>query len=112
MAGQAKIPVKVAPGVLRLDQTEREWVTAKWRLIRESQQQADEASNRWEQLAAEVDDYMDRSGLADPLARARVREENLALAEFFAAGRWFGQVAQRHIDDMDLFLRMKELGLL
>lgn len=100
------------PGSLGLTGDERRWVAAKWRLIRRSQTLADKASNDWEKVNAEVNDFLERSGITDPILAARQKVESLELQDAYETGKWHAQNAQRHIDDLSLFLQMKELGLL
>lgn len=73
---------------------------------------ADQCNNKWRKLSDEVNDYMDRKGLTDPVQRVKVKGENLELADLFANGKWWRQEAQAHTDDLNLFLRLKEMGLL
>lgn len=103
---------KVGAGSLDLGADELEWVNEKWRLIRRSSALADAASNDWQRVQAEVTSYLDRSGLTDILQRARVMSENVTLSDALEAGSWHAKNAQRHIDDLNLFLRLKELNLL
>lgn len=91
---------------------EREWVSKKWALIRHSQQQADKCNADWQRINAEINDYMDRSHITDWLQRVRVKSESLSLQDALVTGRWFAENAQRHIDDVQLFLRLRETGLL
>lgn len=97
---------------LELTSIEKRWVTRKWEVIREAQQKADTAGRDWARLSDEINTYLDGSKITDPLQRARVRAESLALAEAFASGEWFADEARRHIDDLSLFLQMKEHELL
>lgn len=105
-------PITIEPGSLNLTDTDREWVARKWWEIRRAQMLADAANNDWKALNAEVESYLDRSGVADIVQRARIKGENLALADALGVGKWQAENAQRHIDDVALFLRLKELGLL
>jgi hypothetical protein len=100
------------PGRLVLGPDERQFVSAKWKKIRKSQRLADRASNRWEQISAELNDYLDRSQITDIVVRARTRSTSIALIDAYDDGKWHSANAQRHIDDLALFLRLKELGLL
>lgn len=93
-------------------ETEREWVSRKWALIRASQQAADKCNNDWQRINAEIIDYLDRSHVTDWLERIRIKSQSLSLDDALTSGRWHAQNAQRHIDDVQLFLRLKELGLL
>lgn len=91
---------------------QRRWVKLKWERIRKSQQIADSSSREWNQLSDAINRYMDESGIVDIVQRARVKGESLPLAEAFERGKWHAAEAQRHIDDLQLFLRLKEMGLL
>lgn len=97
---------------LPLSPQDHEWVTAKWALIRKSQQTADKANNDWTRINAEINDYLDRDGTHDIVQRAQVKSQSLALADAYDVGKWHAGNAQRHIDDVMLFLRLKELGVL
>lgn len=99
-------------GSLNLSENELRFVAAKWRKIRESQQTADQANNDWKRIGAEIRDYLDRSGIHEMLARAKVMQESLALADALEVGDLHARTAQRHIDDLRLFLVLKEHGLL
>ena len=100
------------PDQIFFSANDREWITRKWTIIRDAQQKADKAVNDWRKLSDEVNDWMDRTGLTDPLQRAKVKGENLTLNDLFALGQWYGKEAQRHIDDVNLFLHLKQVGLL
>jgi len=56
--------------------------------------------------------YLDQSGIVDIVQRARIKGESLPLKDALEKGKWHAQNAQRHIDDLMLFLKMKELGVL
>lgn len=100
------------PGTLGLDDNEQEWVAAKWREIRRAQALADAANNEWHRLNDEIKSYLDRSGVSDIKQRALIKSESLTLKDAFSVGEWHAANSQRHIDDLALFLRMKELGVL
>jgi hypothetical protein len=40
-----------------------------------------------------------------------MKSESLPLKDALDTGKWHSANAQRHIDDLHLFLKMKELGL-
>lgn len=92
--------------------TDIEWVRRKWAIIREYQQKADKANAKYRQISDEIDDYMDRSGITDVVQRGRIRGDSLPLMDALGDGQWFRNEAQAHIDDLTLYLRLKELGLL
>lgn len=100
------------PGSLYFAENEREWVHLKWGRIRDAMQQADTAVNKWERLSDEVNTYLDAHKITDIVQRTNIRGENLALSDALATGQWFRGVAQAHVDDLNLYLRLKELGLL
>lgn len=91
---------------------DREWITRKWAIIRDANTKADKAVNDWRKLSDEVNDYMDRAGITDPVQRTKVKGENLALADLFALGKWYREEAQGHIADVGLFLELKRAGVL
>jgi hypothetical protein len=100
---------------------EAKWVEAKWRLIRKSQQKADEANNLWQKLTDEInwkharEDERRRQRGEFPLTdlmKAQAKDASLPLKDAFAAGNWHARNAERHIHDLQLFLNMKQIGLL
>lgn len=95
-----------------LAETDREWLRRKWAIIREAHQEADKAIRKWRRLSDEVNDYLDRSGVTDIVQRAKIRSENLGLKDALGAGEWWRNEARAHSDDIQLFLRLKEMGLL
>lgn len=98
--------------IFLFNESDREWVRRKWELIRAYHTTADKCSNRWRKLSDEINNYLDRSGITDPKARAALKGENLELADLFANQGWFRKEAQAHTTDLMLFLRLKEVGLL
>lgn len=97
---------------LRLSQDERKWLRLKWGKIRKSQQVADQSSNNWNRVNSEINRYLDDSGITDDVQRAKIKSESLALKDALETGKWHASESQRHIDDVQLFLRMKELEVL
>lgn len=97
---------------LALKPDEEKWVHSKWGMIRQSQMIADEANNRWKRINSELNDYLNRSGVEDIKQRTKIKGESIALKDALETGKWHSANAQRHIDDMMLFLKMKELELL
>jgi hypothetical protein len=93
-------------------QDERRWVQMKWGQIRTAQRLADVASNKWKRVNDEINDYLDRKGEFDIVQRAKVKSESLALKDALATGNWHSRNAERHIHDVDLFLKLKGVGLL
>lgn len=102
----------VKPGKLALNPDEREWVAMKWREIRRAQALADASNNTWKRINDEIVSYLDRSGVGDVVQRARIKSQSLSLGDALSVGKWHSENAQRHIDDVSLFLRLKELGIL
>lgn len=100
---------------------EQEWLRKKWSKIRSSQQKADAASNEWNAIndavkrkfAAEDRRREERGEfpLTD-LMKAQAKSASLPLKDALATHKWHAEESQRHIDDVNLFLRMKELGVL
>lgn len=90
---------------------ERQWVDAKWQLIRDAQHKADQAVAKWRRLSDEINSYLDRSGVQDVVQRAKIRNENLALTDAFGASTWFRKEAEVHIADLDMFLKLKKMGV-
>lgn len=95
-----------------LNSKDRKWVLLKWAQIRESQKAADKANKDYEVLSDAINDKLDREKCTDVVARADRRGSSLALAELMGAGNWHARNAERHIHDVNLFLRMKELNVL
>lgn len=91
---------------------EQEWIRLKWQIIRDAMQTADKAIDRWRRLSAEVNDYLDRKGITDMVQRSKIRGENLSLGEALSTCDWYRAEAQVHMDDLSLYLRLKERGLL
>jgi hypothetical protein len=85
------------------------WVKRKWDLIRNSQRKADEANNEWTAFNELLNErYRDET----PDQKAKLKGANLILKDALATGAWHSANAQRHIDDVQLFIKMKEVGLL
>lgn len=105
---------------LQLTPTEKEWVRRKWALIRASQQKADKANADWNRIndainakhAAEDQRRAERGDfpLTD-LMKAQAKSASLPLKDALDTGNWHSRNAERHIHDVTLFLKLKELGL-
>lgn len=105
--------IRTASGaIVELKADEKLWLRRKWAKIRASQAKADAASNSWSELNDAMNSYLDRSEIMDPVQRAKIKGENLGLKDGLATHRWHAEEAQRHIDDVNLFLRLKEMGAL
>jgi hypothetical protein len=100
------------PYAVRLGEDEAAWVQKKWRAIRERQALADAASNTWDRLNDELNTYLDAHRITDVVQRDRIKGESLEFNGALASHGWNAREAQRHIDDVQLFLRLKEMGLL
>jgi hypothetical protein len=105
---------------IRLTDNERRWVAVKWQEIRAAQRTADRANAAWKRANSLANQQLDHNSDArvrqgrDPLsefARAKMKSESLPLKDALDTGKWHSANAQRHIDDLHLFLKMKELGL-
>lgn len=99
-------------GSLRLTSNEVKWLREKWVRIRKSQQTADSAGNDWNRINGEINRWMDESGVVDVVQRAKIKGESLALKDALESGKWHSAEAVRHIEDIKLFLRLKELEVL
>lgn len=97
---------------MKMTADSRQWVNLKWGRIRKSQQLADQADAEWNRINKEINDYMDRMGITDPVQRANTKGESLALKDALAVGNWHSRNAERHIHDLNLFLKLKELDIL
>jgi hypothetical protein len=94
---------------IKLLPAETNWIKAKWAKIRASQTKADEAGNEWTEMNALLNArYRDE----DPVQKAKLKGANLALKDALDVGKWHSAEAQRHIDDVSLFLRLRELEIL
>jgi hypothetical protein len=91
---------------------DREWVRRKWALIRAAHQTADNAYNQWRRVSAEIDDYLDAHGITDIVQRGHVRSESLTLRDHYETMQWMRGEAHAHASDIDLYLKLKEWGLL
>lgn len=98
--------------MIDLSEQERRWIQAKWDKIRTAQQKADKSNNEWQALNDSVNSWLESMQIFDVVQQAKIKGENLGLKDALATGRWHAENAQRHIDDVMLFLKMKELGLL
>jgi hypothetical protein len=103
---------RLGQGRLRLSPEEVKWIQLKWEKIRKSQQIADEASNRWNRLNGEINRWMDDTGIIDIVQRTSTKSKSLPLRDALETGKWHAAESQRHIDDLNLFLRLKELEVL
>lgn len=104
-----------------LTSTEKEWVARKWRLIRASQQKADQANADWNRINDAINDKHRREHerrmattgfpLTD-LMRAKDKSASLPLKDALDTGNWHSRNAERHLLDLQVFLKMKEMGLM
>jgi hypothetical protein len=103
-----------------MDEIAQKWVRLKWARIRASQQKADEANSHWHrannfinrQIEA-TDEQRLRSGqnpMTD-LMKAQVKSDSLPLKEALALGKWHSDEAVRHLMDLQVFLKMEEMGV-
>jgi hypothetical protein len=97
---------------IRLESKDLEWINKKWIQVRKAQQLADQANNDWKRVSAEINSYLDRSEIRDPVQRMRIRNESLALKDALDVGNWHSRNAERHIADVQLFLRLREMEVL
>jgi hypothetical protein len=108
-------------GQFPLSLQEAKWVTAKWAQIREAQAKADQANNKWKEINAAINE---KHAMEDVLRRKRgdfektdlmksqEKDASLPLKDALSTGNWHARNAERHIHDLNLFLRLKELGVL
>jgi hypothetical protein len=97
---------------IRLTPGEKIWIERKWNRIRKSQINADEAGSNWTRINAEINDLMDRRGETDIVQRAKIKGASLPLKDALETGKWHAAESQRHIDDLTLFLKLRELEVL
>lgn len=97
---------------LSFTDTDFEWVCRKWAIIRDFQQKADNAFAKSRRINDELNDYLDRNGVRDIVQRANIRQQSIPLLEA-AEDLWaFRREAQAHMEDLNLYLKLKEVGLL
>lgn len=99
-------------GKLNFTPEERKWIGLKWSRIRKAQQKADASNKSWNRINDELNSYLDRQGIWDVVQRAKIKGSSLPLADALGAGKWHAEESQRHIADVNLFLRLKELEIL
>ena len=106
---------------MNLSVEEIRWVRRKWATIRASQTAADKANAEWQEINAaikhkhELEDLGRRKGGRPPMSdlmKAEAKDASLPLKDALATGNWHSRNAERHIHDVTLFLRLKELGIL
>lgn len=97
---------------MELKADEQKWLRLKWQKVRKSQQIADRSSNNWNRINDEINRYLDDSGVVDVVQRSKIKSDSLALKDALEVGKWHSAEAQRHIADVQLFLQMRELGVL
>ena len=94
---------------IRLSPDDRRWIEVKWKKIRASQQRADVAGNEWNELNSALNHHYRNE---DEVQKAKLKGANLALKDALETGKWHAAESQRHIDDLNLFLRLRELEIL
>lgn len=105
-------PNRRVPSAPGMSPDEKAWVHAKWAAIRKAQQKADQSNNDWASLNDSLNEYLTGMQITDPVQRAKIKGENLGLKDALSTGGWHARNAERHIHDLQLFLKMKEMGLL
>lgn len=97
---------------IHLDATEQKWVKLKWTEIRLAQKAADKANNEWAVINDGINDYLDRSGITDIVQRANIKGNSIPLGDALGTGSWHARNAERHLMDLQVFLKMRELGVM
>jgi hypothetical protein len=96
-------------------------VKLKWEHIRESQMMADRSNKEWRRINDAINDKHRREDLQrkrtgnfplTDLMKAKDKESSLPLKDALGTGSWHARNAERHIHDVNLFLRLKELDIL
>ena len=77
--------------------------------LRQAMQKASEASAHWEQVSAEVNDWMDRSGMTDIVERTGVRDKNLTLKSAFSKATFWQQECIRFASAVSALKDFKEM---
>jgi hypothetical protein len=103
--------VKPEPRI-RLEHLEHLWIKQKWEIIRKSQTAADQADRDWNDLNDALNTKLDAEGVTDIVQRDRTKGASLALKSSLDTGKWHAGNAQRHIDDVSLFVKLRELEIL
>lgn len=91
--------------------TDLKWVAFKWKEIRNAQKEADAANAKWKRLNDEITEYLDAKGITDVVQVADIKNQSLALNDALGTGNWHSRNAERHIADVQLFLKLHETGL-
>lgn len=100
---------------------ELQWVQKKWAMIRKSQLKADEANQLWNKINDEInwkhirEDERRRQRADFPLTdlmKVQAKEASIPLKDALSTGNWHSRNAERHIHDVNLFLKLKEMGIL
>lgn len=96
----------------RMADIDRRWLMKKWKLVREAQQNADEASREWNRMNDAFKARCEGSGITDAVDIAYRKQINLELKEHMSKWDWWSREAQRHMQDIQTFKTMKDLGAL
>lgn len=97
--------------MLRLSETDRSWVQKKWMKIRLAQQEADKANSEWKAINEALSAKFAAEGITDIVQLNRLKNESIPLKDALATGDWHSRNAERHIHDLNLFLRLRELEI-
>lgn len=97
---------------LEMTDSEKRWLRRKWEKIRESQRLADEADIKWKEIGAALNEYLDRKFITDIVQRTKIKAESIALKDALETGKWHSRNAERHIHDVSLFIKLRELDVL
>lgn len=85
------------------------WVRSRWQMICEHQSKATRESRQWNRLNAAL---KERYSSLTAIDRDRRIADNEQLKDYFGAHKWHAAESQRLIDHVQLFIKMKETGLL
>lgn len=107
-----RMPGETLPAGIVFSENERRWIKLKWAEIRSAQQLADKANANWKRVNDEVNDWLDRTGEHDVVQRNRIKGESLALKDALSVGNWHSRNAERHMQDLLTYLKLKEMELL
>lgn len=78
-----------------LNPEQQEYINLQWRLLRQANAKAADFSRKWNAQNEAMNDWLDRSGITDPVQRAKRKADNLALLDLFGAWDFWQREARR-----------------
>lgn len=80
-------------------------------LMQEAVRQTQKFDAQWNRINDELNDLLDRKGEKDVVQRARLKEQNLALADALGAGNWWRAKASYLAQVIQAEIAMRREGL-